>query len=141
MVFITSMQFVNNDIVRLIQTVGTGAVRDLSSLETTNVRVSRSGNSLDAFMKNTNIRLTAIWLGDYMNFNIFVPRSLCLRSVGHLGNCDGNSGNDIAGPNQCKRWIFCHMYMATCISLPSRIFWTFELCVLLCFKVIVFSDK
>ena len=103
MVFITSMQFVNNDIVRLIQTVGPGAVRDLSSVETTNVRVSRSGNSLNAFMKNTNIRLTAIWLGDYMNFNIFVPRSLCLRSVGHLGNCDGNSGNDIAGPNQCKR--------------------------------------
>lgn len=103
MVFITSMQFINNDIVRLIQTVGPDAVRDLSSVETINVRASRSGNTLNAFMKNTNIRLTATWRGIYMDFNIFVPRSLCLRSVGHLGSCDGNGGNDIAGPNQCKR--------------------------------------
>ena len=98
------MQFVHNDQPRLIQTVGTGAVREITSIETNNARVSRSGSSLNAFMKNSNIQVTANWNRNYMNFNMRVPRSLCLRSVGHLGNCDGNGGNDIAGPNQCKRW-------------------------------------
>ena len=99
---LSSIQFVHNDQLRLIQTAGDGAVREIVSLETSNAIVSISSNSLDAFVKKSNIALTATWRGNYMNWEIHVPRSLCLSSVGHLGNCDGNLENDKAGPNQCK---------------------------------------
>ena len=77
-------------------------MQDIISMETNNAKVSRSGSSLNAFMKKSNIELTATWYGKYMNWDIRVPRSLCQSSVGHLGSCDGNPANDIAGPNQCK---------------------------------------
>ena len=96
------MQFMHNDQLRLIQTAGAGAVQDIVSMETSNARVSISGTSLNAFMKKSNIELTATWHEIYLNWEIRVPRSLCLSSVGHLGSCDGNPANDKAGPNQCK---------------------------------------
>ena len=97
------MQFIHNDQLRLIQTAGAGAVQDIVSTETSNARVSITGGSLNAFMKKSNIEITATWRhGIYLDWEIRVPRSLCLSSVGHLGSCDGNPANDIAGPNQCK---------------------------------------
>ena len=66
-----------------------------------NIRITRNVNVLNVLMKNTNIQFTLTWVG-YMNFRICVPSFLCDRAIGHLGNCDGNRGNDVTMDDRCE---------------------------------------
>ena len=94
------MQFVQNDVAVLLETIPT--VRQLTSVDNEHVQITISGNSMTANIKGLNIRITATWHGRFINYQICVPQSLCRVSVGHLGNCDGNPNNDVSGPNNRK---------------------------------------
>ena len=61
---------------------------------------------MDAVIKNLNIRICATWHGKYINYDVFVPDFFCQRSFGHLGDCDGNQGNDESGPDDRKLWYY-----------------------------------
>ena len=93
----------NNDQAVLLQTVPT--VEQVSSVDNDHVQITQSGNRITANIKVLNIRITATWYGRYINYQVFAPAFLCQISLGHLGNCDGNRGNDYAGPNECE-WIW-----------------------------------
>ena len=40
-----------------------------------------------------------------MDFRICVPSFLCEKAFGHLGNCDGNRGNDVTMDDRRKSLI------------------------------------
>ena len=74
------------------------------NVDNEHVRITRTGTSLNAVIKSLNVRIDATWYGSSMNHQIFSPQSLCVRSYGHLGNCDRNPNNDVSidGINDCK---------------------------------------
>lgn len=97
------MQFVNNDEAVLLRTVGPGAVEQLNSVDDDDVRITLNGNQCDAFFKKLFITITmSFHFRHFINFDIYVPRSLCRLSFGHLSNCDGIQGNDASQPNDRK---------------------------------------
>lgn len=67
--------------------------------ETEEVVLTKSGNSLSAAFYKSGITLSGQVNprgGEYqMNFQVRVPRSFSERTLGFLGNLDGNSGNDL----------------------------------------------
>jgi hypothetical protein len=100
------VQFVQDDQAVLLQTIPkpAQAVGDVDDLR---VNIKRTGNTLTANIKQLNIRITATWhaynsIFRFINYQVYVPRFLCERSIGHLGNCDDNPDNDVSGPDDCE---------------------------------------
>lgn len=78
------------------------------------VRITRTGNRIVAFLKNSFVEIRAEWFdnqrwvrGPFINFEVCMPHSLCSHDVsGHLGNCDRITNNDVSPDNQCELFCF-----------------------------------
>lgn len=108
-IFYLSIQFVNRNQPVLLRTIGPGAVSETNFVDNEDVTITRSGNTCNAFIKERNIQVFMSWRGTFMNrFRVFVPRSACAISFGHVGKCDGIVNNDISGSNdrKCFRFSF-----------------------------------
>ena len=73
--------------------------------------ITQSGNTMVAEIKVLNIRIEASWHSfsqyRYINYKVFVPCFLCQISFGHLGNCDGDTSNDMSGPDDRELTSLC----------------------------------
>ena len=101
------LQFIHDDQEVLLNTINgqdqTISEVDDSGVDNDRVQITLIGNQMTANIKFLNIRITATWHTDrqfrYINYHVLVPQFLCEISSGHLGNCDGDPGNERPGPN------------------------------------------
>ena len=88
------MKFVNSSEAILLRTMPRPFQEITGNVHDEHVNITHIGNNLTAIIKNLNFRIEASWHMDrknhrYINYRVFVPRDLCNKSFGHLGNCDG----------------------------------------------------